>query len=336
MHAHGQVSVPPIRGLRSDVPAALVAILDKLLAKSAADRYPSAADVSAVLQPLTANHDFAALMRRANAAGVPASLATPQIPPTTSAALPPTRHGRLLAPTALAAAGLIVLAVLVAFLVWRAGRTPEDSATAQASLAKMTDEGPARLVRAVLEIKHYRPGKKPEDLIYVGRLGEGPSLPHQGDLLYLKADFDEPVYSYLVMIQADGSHEWLVPDPKAESPPQMPQRHLEFPPDDGTGTAYLPLSDTGPVGFVVLGARQPLLPFAQVATLVDVPAWRQTEFRSAWGFDGGRCEPLGQQRVGIEHVEPGAFAATCRRLKERRDVVAIRALAVSVQAKSSD
>jgi len=51
MLAHALVPPPPIRELRPEVPEALAAVLDRLLAKCPADRYATPADVARALEP---------------------------------------------------------------------------------------------------------------------------------------------------------------------------------------------------------------------------------------------------------------------------------------------
>ncbi|HZY88927.1 MAG TPA: serine/threonine-protein kinase [Gemmataceae bacterium] len=60
--AHAYEPVPPLRGLREDVPAALAAALDRMLAKAPANRYASPGEVAAALQPFVAGCDLAALV----------------------------------------------------------------------------------------------------------------------------------------------------------------------------------------------------------------------------------------------------------------------------------
>ncbi len=52
---------PPLRRLRPDAPAALTAVVERMLAKKPADRYATPAEVAAVLGPLTAGNDLGAL-----------------------------------------------------------------------------------------------------------------------------------------------------------------------------------------------------------------------------------------------------------------------------------
>ena len=68
MVAHATAAVPPLRGCRPDVPDALVALLDRMLAKEPADRFATATEVADGLEPLADGHDLGRL------AEVPAGL----------------------------------------------------------------------------------------------------------------------------------------------------------------------------------------------------------------------------------------------------------------------
>jgi len=63
--AHSHAPVPPIRRFCPEVPAALTAILDRLLAKNPIDRFATPAELSARLEPLTAGSDLPGLFARA-------------------------------------------------------------------------------------------------------------------------------------------------------------------------------------------------------------------------------------------------------------------------------
>ena len=60
--AHVQEPIPPITEHRQDIPAELVAILDRMLAKSADDRFAAPGEVAAVLEPLAADNQVPGLL----------------------------------------------------------------------------------------------------------------------------------------------------------------------------------------------------------------------------------------------------------------------------------
>ena len=77
MMAHLAEPVPPIRGLRADVPEALAAVIDRMLAKKPEDRIATAAEVAAALAPFAAGADLNRLA--AAAAGNAEALASSQV-----------------------------------------------------------------------------------------------------------------------------------------------------------------------------------------------------------------------------------------------------------------
>ena len=60
--AHSKDPIPPIRSQRGDVPQRLANVLDRMLAKDAADRYATPSEVAAALKPFAAGSDLAALV----------------------------------------------------------------------------------------------------------------------------------------------------------------------------------------------------------------------------------------------------------------------------------
>ena len=62
MLAHALVAPTPIRELRPEVPAALAAVLERMLAKLRRDRYATTADVARALEPFTAGHNLASFL----------------------------------------------------------------------------------------------------------------------------------------------------------------------------------------------------------------------------------------------------------------------------------
>jgi len=65
MMAHAQAPVPAVRGRRPDVPERLAGVLERLLAKSPADRFGTPAEVAAVLKRFAVGHDLPRLLAAA-------------------------------------------------------------------------------------------------------------------------------------------------------------------------------------------------------------------------------------------------------------------------------
>jgi serine/threonine protein kinase/thiol-disulfide isomerase/thioredoxin len=70
MHAHAEEPVPPLRSQQPEVPEALVALLDRLLAKTPAERLATPAEVSAALKPFTTSGALSQLLLPAPPAAV--------------------------------------------------------------------------------------------------------------------------------------------------------------------------------------------------------------------------------------------------------------------------
>jgi urea transport system substrate-binding protein len=113
MWAHGQAPLPPIRGLRPDVPEAVAAVLTRMLAKNRDDRFAAPAEVAAALAPFTQDcnlTEYVRSARRTTTSRLDLSRVSAAGQPPAPAPKPPPRRRRLL----LAAAGLgVALAAAV-------------------------------------------------------------------------------------------------------------------------------------------------------------------------------------------------------------------------------
>jgi serine/threonine protein kinase len=74
--AHAEETLPGVAGFRSDVPAELLAVLDRLLAKAPADRPATPAEAAAALAPFAAGADLPRLVTAARTLAVEADAAT--------------------------------------------------------------------------------------------------------------------------------------------------------------------------------------------------------------------------------------------------------------------
>jgi eukaryotic-like serine/threonine-protein kinase len=85
--AHARAPVPPISDHRDDIPPGLLAVLDRLLAKDPADRFPTPAEAAAALEPFAAGAALAGLLAESRAREARAS-------DTEKASADTVRHGR--------------------------------------------------------------------------------------------------------------------------------------------------------------------------------------------------------------------------------------------------
>jgi serine/threonine protein kinase len=63
MRGHADIPLPPVRERRPEVPEALAAVLDRLVAKQPGDRFATADEVAEALQPFCTGHDLPALLQ---------------------------------------------------------------------------------------------------------------------------------------------------------------------------------------------------------------------------------------------------------------------------------
>jgi hypothetical protein len=112
VRAHAEAEVPPVRGLRPEVPEALVAVLARMLAKEPDRRFATPAEVAAALEPFTAGCDLTKL-----AAEETGGTKAPR-PPTVPAAPRPRRRRALAAGLALAAALALAVGGVALYRAW--------------------------------------------------------------------------------------------------------------------------------------------------------------------------------------------------------------------------
>ena len=103
--AHREEAPPPVRALRPDVPEKLSAVLGGMMAKAPVDRFQTAAEVAAALEPFT------------DARGAYAFAITPALSKAGHALQAPKRRRRWVVAGALAALCLAVLAAIAAVIV---------------------------------------------------------------------------------------------------------------------------------------------------------------------------------------------------------------------------
>jgi tRNA A-37 threonylcarbamoyl transferase component Bud32 len=305
LRAHALEPPPPVRQVRPEVPEAVAAVLDHLLAKRPEKRFASARELVTALEGL--------------------GTARPR-------PVRPARRSWLRAPVAglllAVAAGLLLFAVAGLLLEEllpkkelkrEAGQTPAPAPPVRSGTVQVT-----------WHIDHYRPGKNKEDLIEQRPLGAPGSVVRQGDRVVLRAQFSEPVYPYVLAISADWPAELLLPDPREDPGLAKPVKELRAPVEPNQ---FYTLDDPGFQALVLLASWERLPAIEHWRPDVNLQAWRQVRTSLAWGFDGKGLGPLAQQRVGVAEHGPKALADVCRSLQARPGVAAVRAAAFPVQPK---
>jgi serine/threonine protein kinase len=134
MEAHARQPVPPLRDRRPEVPANLVAVLDRMLAKDPGDRFATPGAVAAALAPFAAGCDLPRLVSREAPAvadpGVetrlfgPATSAPPQDSPQPATVHNSTTQSRRLWWPAALLASIASVALVAGLLAWRLQHTP--------------------------------------------------------------------------------------------------------------------------------------------------------------------------------------------------------------------
>jgi hypothetical protein len=174
-----------------------------------------------------------------------------------------------------------------------------------------------------------------------------------GEDVRIEADFNEPLYAYLIEFNAKGKEQLLLPAtqrrqyrPDEEARPEA-LRSLVFPHPGrvnftkGNKPAVWILDDEprgGTQAFVVVASRKPLLPYAQWKRMRGEAVWvRDPKCSGVWGYGEGKLFTMlagKRQDRGKEGVEKGvpALEALCGSLT-KGDVEAVHALAFQVKPK---
>jgi urea transport system substrate-binding protein len=148
MWAHSQAPRPPIRDLRPDVPEAIAAVVDRMLAKNADERYASPGEVAAALQPFVEGCDLAEFVRtarRTTTSRLDLSRVSSTSPSKTK--LVPDAPSRFSRRTLVAGAGAAAAVLLIAVLaiVFRGGRDAQpDSGNSQGTSDAQKPDAQAR------------------------------------------------------------------------------------------------------------------------------------------------------------------------------------------------
>jgi hypothetical protein len=125
LRAHVEAPVPPVRQRRPEVPAALAALLERMLAKDPADRPATPGEVAEEMRPFAAGADPDDLLTRAGRA----TPADRPAPPETHTVGPRGRRGAAARYALAAAAGAAAaLLVVLPFLGPRRGQSPQTPA----------------------------------------------------------------------------------------------------------------------------------------------------------------------------------------------------------------
>jgi hypothetical protein len=345
MKAHLDTPVPPIRQWRPEVPAKLVGVLDRMLAKNPADRFATPAEVAAAVQPFAAGSDLARLVQPGAGPTQQAQLA-PQPGPGPAPAQPIPAFQKARRPSAgrkpfpklvtrrslrlaaLAGCGVLIAAALV---LWpRFGKLPPAPGDGLPQGASM-DTPEKTLGILAMHVRHFR-GEEAKPL---GEIGVTSQKVQLDDDVRVEVNLSVPAYCYLIAFNPDGADQLCHPEDtehaeRAKTKPPAQIVNLHYPQKEGR---YFGLDAAGLQAFVLVASTQPLPPYEQWRSQIAPFPWRPpAKATGVWQFDGQEIVRLPRER-GTERergVAPRAFEDLCKFFRNRSEFEAVRAFAFPV------
>jgi hypothetical protein len=293
-----------LRSLRPEVPAALAALVSRLLAKDPADRYAIPAEVARALRPFT----------------------TGEGPPTVEH-VPGARRtigcSFQLAIT-LSAILLIVLGALGTW-AWLGHRgLPSSGPPVDPNANGAGPTGPARKPLTI-RLRAFRLSADGFNPRLLGELGETTYRVRLNERVGVEASLSEPAYTYLIAFNPapkPEARQQLVPRDEADRQPekrdQLDRRTLRL--DDGEGLQ----------AFAVLASRQPLPAYTEWLKQHPV-LWKRTPATSrvVWRANGGRVEGFYEDGFDRATEEAKGDKAVIRELAQQlRAMPGVDAVAV--------
>ena len=328
MKAHQEVPAPPVARHRPEVPARLAAVLDRMLAKNPADRFPTPGAVAEALRAFTAGSDLPALPgsdpkrdlntihkrgRGSDSLPRPRSGLAPQ-------AVRPLlrRYARPLAVVTFCLA--LGAAVALGPKPW--GVPPEEPLDVQA-----------------LNVRQYRG----ENALPLGDVGTTAHVIRADDSVRVSVKLSAPAYCFLIAFNPDGTEQLCSPeDPdlpavhypehkdraRAMAAPPARAAELSFPRDQ-----FFEPGVPGLQVFVLVASAEPLPPYPEWRSSVGPVPWNPGEYRQPWRwhFDGQEFARLPAERgARVERGVPKGFKELCEFFRSRPRREAVRALAFPV------
>lgn len=284
MRAHQEEMPQPITESCNPVPAALAAVLDRMLAKSPEDRCATPAEVAEALRPFANGAD---LVRLVNAAGSTAAApaeaaATPgpatfeTSPVSRSRHRPAERRRYIWFAAAVAVMGLMLLAAL---FLW-----PKK------------ENGPGSLAKGLairdMRLTLFRYDGRES----LGDLRTSTSDVRVNDSVAVAAEFNVPAHYYLIAFNPAGSKEGTEQLCQPDDEHSLPQNvnEVRYPQKDFLFSVLNP----GLQAFVLAASSKPLLPYKEWRDLVgDIP-WtgKEDAGKVRWHFDGNEFDWVPQRR----------------------------------------
>jgi hypothetical protein len=273
---HAEDPLPDLGRFRSDVPAELRAILERLLAKSPADRYATPAELTTALDRFLTK---------------PATLPRRQFGKQTIQRnslrlfnLVTGGRRRMLVPLVL----LLFLPLGLLLLYMQPPRklqyAKDMAESMHASAVPFTVPSPVRI--ELMQIEHFR-GDPATKLGSIGELSPGAAF---DDAIRVKARFSQPCYCYLIAFNPDGKAQPCYPENFYAAPKQV--QELVYPAEP---SKYFPLNDNPKGGlqvFVLAASLRPLESYGAWTRRVGTPPWKHVREQETWRFDGDKFRLL--------------------------------------------
>jgi serine/threonine protein kinase len=348
---NAEAPLPPIRAERTEVPEALVAVLQRLLARDPAQRYATPAVLAEALEPfiLTVGQSDTSPERKDVDATSPErkrrdiAATSPERKDIPSLALRAcvrlagvhysgqqgrrrTNRRRLLA-----AAALVLVLVAGSLIFWHTSDRPVMPASAVPSRPDRDPPPAAAPLRVVsFRVSHHR--GDPSQVL--GDFGIGSCLAaRDDDDARVHVELSEPAHCFLIAFDPNGEQELCHPRDPASLPARMAEIH--YPPDRVAPArqSYFALNNgAGLQAFALLVSREPLPPFPQWQARVGVAPWRHEKADGVWSFDGRRLQLLGVERSERQRDgPPPAVEQLCRFLQRCPGIDAVQVLAFPVK-----
>lgn len=311
MQAHLQESPPAIA---RDLPAELSQVLAACLAKAAANRPATPAELARTLEPFAVGANLTRLLL--DAKGETQSMLAETRDLSQQATKPDHQISTraisrrwMLEPLVVAGVLLLLLAV---WQPWRDSTAPSNGTPS-----------------VQLQLEHYRYDTEMKIQERIGFIDEQHKPVLVGDEIRVVVSCAEPVWLLLVVLNPDGTVQTTTSDRQTKS--------LVFP---SRSDEYFSLSDgVGQQAFVALTLDQPIADWAELQRSLPDLVWKPAKDAGVWRFDGqsvAQVFPEDEQPRG-EIVRRGTkqFQEICERLAKHPHVRNVQGLAFSVRDRSA-
>jgi tRNA A-37 threonylcarbamoyl transferase component Bud32 len=323
MRAHLNVPPPPVEQFCPQVPAALTAVLDRMLAKDPTARFQSPAEVAKALHSFTLGSDLSSLLGKEEPAagvGVPiADTPAPGLWETTSERIgnrphPPRRPRSHAFYGALAGLCLVIAIPLLLLL-------------ASGGLSRQAVK-PLGIIG--MHITHFRN----KGTTLRGDLRTSPEAVRVNDDVRVTGELSAPAHCYLIAFNPDGTEQLCYPEDAdgmgAQATRPDARTEIHYPQD----RHVFVLDAVGLQAFVLAASTQPLPPYEDWRSGTGTMPWKTVQTGGAWRwyFDGRQFTRYPQERGRIEPKEtaPEALQKLCDFFKSRSEFEVVQLFAFPV------